>query len=457
MTFAEILRAAEDTPDAHAYVSRVKKAVAVELEALDPTAKVTDTRYFNHSAIPDFVVTWSGEQTRREVFVRHSYEAVDAGEDERYLADADAVVMALHTGPDRSSRAAQARTSRLLVTDSVAVGVVGDHSGSGRPLSALVKANFLRGANGHINPAKAEELVQLDVPNGQTTRTTSRELISESFSEDAAARINRTADLISLAVTPEADVAPTVGGRLSLAELRSLLPWLLRQDAARANISFWQYIGSLFSFEALEEIRHDLGGVDLTPIVQANAHRWTAKRAYVGIAPSESEIRDGSWSFENAALGTNIEGRRLYVAHNGTILKKRPGNRVPNWQAVQSSLEGRRIASIELRGIRRSVTLHAAQSPDIRSDVEDVTRSLDDAYFVDRLSLRTFAAAETEGTTDLEVRFDEGLVVADTGASIADLTDTALRVLEFADPISTESVNTIIQPDSAGTEDGEIS
>lgn len=447
-TLAEMIAAAEDTPNPDDYIARVKSVVAEEIGILDPTATVEDTRYFNHSAIPDFVVTWPGERARREVFLRHSYASVEAAEDERHLADADAMVMSLRPAEINHDhiRHQRPRASRLLLTDSAAVDVIGARdSSTRRPLTSLVQANFLRGAKGLVDPARAERLLQLDDATGSESANDTQTLIVESFAEDAAARITRTAELINIAVSPDAPIMPTVGGQLSLAELRSLLPWLLKQDAARANTGFWTYIGSLFSFEDLEGIRLDLVGLDLSPLIHANGSMWTAKRAYVGLVPPSedddaAQASERVWSFENAALGVSVAGRRLLLAHRGTMLKKRPGGVSADWTRVEPTLADKRIASIELKGIRRSVTLRAEQSPDIRADVQEVTDSLDDSYFVDRVTLRLLAAGDREGTTDVEVRFDEGLVVADGDASLSDLASAALNVLDLGRGLESGSV-----------------
>jgi hypothetical protein len=423
--------------------------MASELEQLDSTAKIEDTHYFNHSAIPDFVVSWGADRSKREVFLRHSYESVDDADDERYLADADAMVVALRPATEgvRGRNVAPAAGSRLLVTDTAAVDVISAReSAHERPLTTLVQANFLRGARGHVGPTRAEQLLQMDEgqnPAGKSAQT----LIAESFAEDAAARITRTAELIALALDDQHQVVPRVGGQLSLAELRSLLPWLLRQESARSNAPFWRYVGTLFTFEDFEGIRQDLAGLDVTPLVRANANSWSAKRAYVGlVVPTENSggPRPTGWSFENAALGIDIGSRRLYLAHRGAMLKKRPGGSSPGWDSVRPTLAGQRIGSIDLKGIRRSIRVTAEESPDVRADVEDVTQSLNDAYFVDRVTVRVDAAGAGDGLVDLEVRFTEGLVVADGGASLRDLSSAALEVLELGRELDSGILNPLL-------------
>jgi hypothetical protein len=126
------------------------------------------------------------------------------------------------------------------------------------------------------------------------------------------------------------------------------------------------------------------------------------------------------------------------------MLKKRPGSISPAWDRVRPTLDGPRIGSIELKGIRRSVRLTAEESPDIRADVEDVTQSLDDAYFVDRVTVRATAPGGQEGLTDVEIRYDEGLVVADAGAALTDLTAVALNVLELGRDLTPGAVDSLL-------------
>jgi hypothetical protein len=472
VTFTDVLHAAQDTHDPLDYITRVKRVVQEEIESLDSTSVVESTPYFNHSAVPDFVVTWPGESKkrdtpRREVFLRQSYQSVADGEDERYLADTDAMILSLRARVDVPIEQPFA-PGRILITDSEAIelvaGVTPD-SDSG-PLSALVRANFVRGARGHIDPAAATRLLEIEDVDRSIESTSAVELISASFSEDAAARINRTAQLIDIATGgAEGYESVLVGGRLSAAEMRHLLPWLLRRTSGSIGAGFWSYLGTLFDFAQLETIRHDLTGLDLTPLIVANADRWTATRAYIDVqispesalssdSPEEdgrhdtapAEASDGSryWGFHEGTLSTlsvNLGGRRLYIAQNGTLLKERPGVApTPDWDRVSRSLRGLKVQRVDLHGIRRSVIITAEQSSDVQGDVEGIAESLDDRYFVNEVTLQFLAPDDDEGSVDVNVRFDSSIVVARPGASIADLATTALRILDFRSPAPTAAI-----------------
>ena len=462
MTFVETLNAAKDTRDAEEYVARVKAAVSEELNTLDSSAVIEHTSYFNHSAIPDLVLTWPREKATRSIFLRHSYQSVVDADDVEYLAGKQPVFMSLDTRESEDRRAEStlresSSSARTLITDPTAVDVIASDGAAGSPLADLVRANFIRGGRGLIDENRAASLVG----STQATEPSGREhLISESFSEDAAARITRTAQLIALAMDPEfsvpgEDESPLIGGKLSVAELRHLLPWLLGQDVARANSQFWRHLGDYVTFAELENIRAELADLNLTPFVSANANRWSAKWAYVGVAtPVEGDdtyqLRSDYWSFRHGgALGIDVGEQRLSVAHNGQLVSKgRDGTSSATWDRIKDAVASDRLARIDLRGITRSVILNAERSPDIRSDIQKVTDSLDDSYTVNEVAIRT-KAPEEEGSTEIEVKFDNELVIANSGASVTDMARVALQVLNYRAPVPERSVRALFETGSA--------
>lgn len=459
MTFVEILNAAKDTRDAVEYVARVKSAVSSELATLDSSAVIEDTSYFNHSAIPDLVLKWPKENSSRAVFLRHSYQSVVDADDVDYLAAEEPVFMSLDTRERDDRRAEQrldevAGSTRILMTDPSAVDIISVEAAAASPLNDLVRANFIRGGRGLIDEPRAASLVESATPAGSPSERT--ELISQSFSEAAAARITRTAQLIELALAdefllPDLELSPLVGGKLSIAELRHLVPWLLRQERAVSNRGFWEHLGEYVTFAELENIRVDLADLDLSPLIIANADRWSARRAYIGLAvPIEGDDtyaeRSNYWSFRGgAALGIDVGEQRLSVADDGRLLKPRESSSAATWDRIKDAVAGDRLSRIDLRGITRSVILTAERSPDIRSDIQQVTESLGDSYTVSELAIRA-AAPGREGAVDIEVDFDSGLATAPAGASISDLARVSLQVLNYRAPISNEDLGVVLAP-----------
>ena len=456
MTFVEVLNAAKDTRDAEEFVARVKSAVTEELTTLDSSVEIEDTRYFNHSAIPDLVLKWPREKSHRAIFLRHSYQSVIDADDIEYLASDEPVFLSLDTreSEDLSAEKRISESSgvaRTLLTDPSAIDVLRTEGRESSPLTELVRANFMRGGRGLIDQPRATSLV--DSSAHESAGQSQIGLIAENFVEDAAARITRTAQLIELALEPDFEVSnngesPLVRGKLSIAELRHLVPWLLHQERAVSNAGFWRHLGEYVTFAELESIRADLADLDLTPLISANADRWSAKRAYVGLAvPSDDddtyESRSDYWSFRGgAALGIDIGEHRLSLSNNGQLLKARDNTSSATWDHIKTAVAQDRISRIDLRGISRSVILSAERSPDIRADVHQVTDSLDDSYRVSEVAIRT-TAPDGEGAVEIEVNFDDALT-SSSGASIADLARISMQVMNYRAPITDEELNSIL-------------
>ncbi|MBN9612425.1 MAG: hypothetical protein J0H64_02980, partial [Actinobacteria bacterium] len=79
-------------------IFRVKDAVARELCALDVTAKIHSTDYFNHTFAPDFVMTWPDETSRR-VYLRLTYDLRALADDVALIDSTDPLIFGL-TSPE---------------------------------------------------------------------------------------------------------------------------------------------------------------------------------------------------------------------------------------------------------------------------------------------------------------------------------------------------------------------
>jgi hypothetical protein len=463
MTFLESLHAAMDETDPQGYIDRVKTVVRDRLYDLDRSASIEDTRYFNHSAIPDFSLTWPGERGVRNVFLRDSYDSISAGDDEGHLAPLEPVLISLDNAPSELERRdpllrapdspfrrpAPRRSDRTLVTDVVAVSALSNFDeDTNSPLGSLVRSNFVRGARGHIDADLAEQLVSTESPDTETRAA----LIRGAFAEDAALRITRTAKLIDLAMTEDAEsdlVLSAVDGTLSLAELRTLLPWLLVQPRAASNTNFWTQLGTLVPYADIERIREDLIGLDLTPLVRANSGQWALNWGYLGLAlpdalgPNDSANRP-KWSFAGGRLGADVGEERIQLAKNGQLVGSRPGSSAARWLDVVPALSGYRLSGVALQGFRRSVTIDAERSDDIRRDVEDVAASLDDEYLVTSLRIRV-PAVDSDGVAEIEVDFGAGVVKSTgSGASINDMVYALGRILKYRTPFAQADLNALL-------------
>jgi hypothetical protein len=445
------------------YVDRAKSLIAGKLQILDPTANIENTRYFNHSAIPDFVLSWPQERRTRDVFLRGSYASIVAAGDVEQLTDSDPIFLALDARQDFSdeqspitSEAIKAESTLrefTLLTDVGAIGNLGeaDNVDAG-PLTHLVQANFVRGARGLVDDERATELVSTTRTDGHTSLS---QVLRETFTADAFLRMERTAAIVDLALAePDEqnidlfETSARLTGRLSQVELESVLPWALRSSDVTRSAAFWRQLGALMTFQDLESIAPLLDDLDLSPLIRANVDVWKVQRAYVGLTDYDDPDRiTRRWSFLNGALSVDSDYHRVSLASHGRSLRGRDSTALPRWTAVTTPLADFRLASVNLRGVTRSVKIDAEQSDDIRQDVAGVTESLNDDYHVSDIAVR-FANADTRsGHSDVAVDFGKGLAVAQKEVTIDEMLRTALRVLAYRNPVSLDDISRM-----AGTE-----
>jgi hypothetical protein len=291
-------------------IRRVKTAVADELQALSPDAKVEFTEYFNHSYMADLFVRWGSGNAAvtRPVYLRGTLRPSTAS-DVDALETLEPMVVGLRRpiGPTVDLAPLRSRviaSNRVLVTDMPSVSRLvappaSDPSQSMRqdegaaevpaprtPLLQLVQANFVRGARGLVG---AEEVQQLTA--GATTAPTDalsdatlrafQEAAGTLFVEDAALRLRRAAELLrrSVAVDAPTEADVPLDGRLSEVELRVLIPYLLKLEGVALSPSYWRSLGDMMDLEMLEALWVELAGVDVTPLVVPNLTSWTAKRS----------------------------------------------------------------------------------------------------------------------------------------------------------------------------------
>jgi hypothetical protein len=443
---ANSLRSAVD------YVDRIKTLTQMQIHDVDPDAILENTQYFNHSAIPDFVITWKGSRKARELFLRSSYADIVAADDVPRAGQSDSIFVALDSeenfddattiGPTDIQDEAN-RSSRALVSDVEAVGALtSERVSSSDPMAELVKQNFVSGARGWISEARATELLS---SAGSESTESIGDLVRENFVESAVVRMERTAAILDFAAGRIEDehqdrILGLLSGKLSDSEIRVILPWLLENSTENLSPIFWRRLGGLVTLEDLERSYELFEDQDLTGLVAANAEQWKARRSYLGLSIEEEEaglsVTRGGWRFRGKTLGLEIGSHRLLVASSGRKLPSREGvSSSPSWGDIEDSLSPYKLASVGLKGVTRSVKIDAETSDDIRQDVLDVTSSLSDSYSVTGVTVRLPAASVDEDPVDAVIHYSASTVSANDDGTLADLARVSLRTLTFRNPI----------------------
>ncbi|WP_310773402.1 hypothetical protein [Mycobacterium sp. Z3061] len=467
--FTSELAFARTATDPEIYIERIKLAVRNEFGRIDDAAQLEDTLYFNHSAVPDFVIRWP-DRSERRLYLRNSYESIVAGNDAVRFNDSQPVLLALHSSEEKPaptaeiSQQSQAAPQTLIagpdafdmMTDTVTQGETSES-----PVATLVRTNLPRGGRGLLTPALVEELLNIGTPASPKDKAPISERLSENFLPEAAARIARTANLVEIAFGEDFSALPEPStASLSQDEVQTLLPWLLTRPDTTRDPRFWQYIGSMLDLTDVIAYRDALANVDLTPLISSNLRKWSGKRAFIGLenippenaTAAETAIRaDGVWGLLGSTLGINSGGRRLHLAPSGYEIRGRGGMSGVLWDDLAGTLGEYDVVSANLRGVSRSIIIHAEQSADVSADVATFASSVDDTYYVRNVTLALPSANEDAALTEVAVNFDTSIVASERPVSLMTLTRIALGVLAYQDQQHTWAIPGLPEIDDTKT------
>jgi hypothetical protein len=384
----------------------------------------------------------------------------------------------------------------ILVTDVSAVAQIGvdpdlQHSA---PLRSLVSSNLVRGGRGLLISDAAERLTSAtsrsDDAGGLQSFT---ELVDTVFVSDAAARLHRAAQLLEMGITGDLsalesdDGAPVqaIGGKLSDAEMRILLPYLLRREDITADPAYWAHVGSLMNLDLLEGMAEDLEGIDLTPLVVPNMLRWSATRAsaafYGGIddrvlrgladfgpaavpddsAPTdlsaavEMEVAAGTedadpyrWHLHARMLSLVVGEWRIHITPEGRRLRGRQQSSKPaRWDSIAERLRRFHLAGVLLNGIQRRVRVSSERDIDVYQDVRTIRESIPDEFQVPEITLRY---DRQEIVAEIHVDFTKMLAIADAPVPVGELATIAVELLTQGNPPGEDQIDRTVLPQTPG-------
>ncbi|MGW5037166.1 hypothetical protein ACWEQK_03370 [Streptomyces parvulus] len=447
----------------------VKGILMHEISALDPAVKIENTGYFNHTFVPDLVMTW-GEGSRkqeRDVFLRFSLRAAAVGRDVQALAQGSPVLLALK-GSDTGEEIATvqqeiAEAGEVLVTDVPALdeirssevvathrepdGVSELHPRDGSPLLNLVRTSVMRGGRGLLTTETAHGL--RGQARGRTRETEISELqefsgtVRNLFRGETATRLERAAQLMQMGLTGDVSlieqaqmVDPSedelIRGRLSESELRVMLPYLLRRDDITSNPRYWRHLGSMVTLELLESISTDLQGIDLTRLVEPNKDSWLALRAALSynVEPGQEDEMGSTkrWEIRARVLNLIMGQYRVMVTADRRRIRTREDNPPARWTDIEGCLQEFHLTGVTLDGLVRRVQVTGENQADVYRDVQSITESIQDDFHVPRVEI---AASDHEGAPKISADFSTWAATSDNGVSVNKLTEVATKVLGY--------------------------
>jgi hypothetical protein len=276
---------------------------------MDRTVEIEDTRYFNHSFVPDFVLKWPHDQNRtRDLFLRLDGSPSALAGDFEFLGGSHPVLFGVD-GIERNSSSEEAELSTtdpddVMVTDADAVEDLGT-SLAGAGFGHLLPSSLLKGGHGWIPRATANALTDAAARYFAGVRNHDAAPIGESIPVLTESLDNaQAAKIVNLGrIVWEATGGDPVGFPLptDLEGVDDTGLIFLLQEAPSDDPEFWRSVGRLVTLERLLSLgSRDLP--NLAAFVQANADRIAARAMAVKASQPQLEPSSTRWAIQNGGL-----------------------------------------------------------------------------------------------------------------------------------------------------------
>ncbi|WP_333752761.1 hypothetical protein [Streptomyces sp. IBSBF 2394] len=158
------INSALDHPDPRQAVERVKDVVQRRLLDVYPTARIVRTDFFNHTYVPDLLMTWSSgaHRSERRVYLRASGDPGLLASDVQLLGrEQQSLVVPLAqlgTGPAREQLEAVAEERHTLVLDPCGLGALPARTPTRTP-TALASDAIVEGGRGIIGAGQVDRFL----------------------------------------------------------------------------------------------------------------------------------------------------------------------------------------------------------------------------------------------------------------------------------------------------------
>lgn len=285
--FAALIHDGLFDPSPSESILRVKDAVAKELTALDSTARIKRTDYFNHTFAPDFVMTWPDARSRR-VYLRMAYDLEALVDDVALIDSTDPLIFGLTESESIEAKPHVEKAiadSDAMFTEPAALEKLIDRKKADSTANMLSNA-LVQGGRGSFVGDEAIELADV-VQRGFTSAAQvdtdgtaeAVETISDRLQGQQAWRMNRVLQAVwegsegSLSTFPgRADVS----GRLNTESLSYLVKYMRTDDR-----DFWRRVGRGLTLADLESLDFADAEANIASLIQANLDVIAARATIV--------------------------------------------------------------------------------------------------------------------------------------------------------------------------------
>lgn len=313
-------------PSPRESIFRVKDAVAKELSALDTTASVKSTNYFNHTFAPDFVMTWP-DQTSRRVYLRLTYD-LDALVDDVALIDStDPLIFGLTSQESVEAQPAIdeviAHTNAMFTEPSALERLI--HRKQSDSTANMLSNAIAQGGRGTFVADEAVDLADVVARGFDAAARVEFEHTAEAVTAigdrlggPQGWRMNRVLQAVwegsegSLSQFPG---GADISGRLNPESLGYLVKYMQTDDDG-----FWKRIGRSLRLADLETLDFETDFDNIQRLIRANLDVIAARATVVKSDPLGIDSALGDDAFRWARRGSHIsfEAPRLFAILGGS-------------------------------------------------------------------------------------------------------------------------------------------
>lgn len=318
--FAEVVQSL-NADDPRGNIAAIKGAVKEQLRTTDNRVHVDVTDHFNHSFVPDLVLSWPGTKDTRQVFLRTAFNEADIRRDIDVLGAERPVLLSLARLPERDESTSVLRTrakeTNSLVADPYGLEVL-DETAAAKPVVTLLSHAVLQGGRGLMSSGSARTSGDSVDAGFDGARAGDPAATSAAIDEAAdlldsyrASQINRLLHAVWIGSGGPASSFPGAAGITAVLDAESLRFVLDLPDIDEPD--FWARLGSGLTTDRLCELQSFPASSNFQRLLAGNAHRLTAKAARV-LSEASASTETVEWSVAASNLVLRVEDRALHFA-----------------------------------------------------------------------------------------------------------------------------------------------
>jgi len=307
--------------DAALNIANIKEAVVGHLRDTDSRVQIEVTDHFNHSYVPDLILSWPEVSKPRSVFLRTSFDMSDLLRDVDTLADHQPILMPLARVNDDSVEAQTplakaSRAHRTLITDPYGLEALETETEMQSVVSLFSHA-VLQGGRGLVSSQRAQKAGS-EVAAGfvgaqradRESTTIAVETAEELLDSHSASQVNRLLHAVWVGSGAPGSSFPGAGGITAVIDAEALR-FILELPNVEDE-GFWSRVGRGLTTERLCELGDFPAAENLQRLLRGNAYRLLAKACRVFVESVDTEVP--KWSVVAGNLALHTRKSRIHFA-----------------------------------------------------------------------------------------------------------------------------------------------